>query len=103
MSELITFEATIKKIVVTECIRYARISSWGQVLHWDPKRMIMKLEDKRNEKRPAMYVINKDMWARGLSLMVSRYPHAYREMTETTGDPSVGELLIQLAAFGVEL
>lgn len=92
----------------------AKVNYWGYVVSWCPTTLVLEIVEEDNlEDSPDgqdgwkwapehLITLMPSDWARGLGVMLEKFPLKFAQIVNDDGDMYTGDLLIQCAAFGEE-
>lgn len=95
-------------------IERTKINYWGYEVSWDRETLVLQVVEEDNlEESPDgqdgwkwapehLITLGPADWARGLGVMLEKFPLQFSEIVNDDGDMYTGDLLIQCAAFGEE-
>ena len=92
-------EIEIPNALLVDYIERANIKYWGDAQEWDPKKMILTLQE---HEESGTITLGPDEWAIGIRTMIRFHSNMFRQLMSDQGDMYTGDILIQCAAFGEE-
>lgn len=95
-------EVEVNNAVLADVIGGATIGYWGMAEFYDRKCLKMKLYEQVDlNKQSTILYLHPQHFQKGLSIMLEKYPHFFAQILTKNYDGTTGDVLIQLAAFGM--
>lgn len=96
---------------LVDYIDRAKVDYWGYIVTWNTETLVLRIVEDENLKGANepyrwapehLITIGPTDWARGLGVMLEKFPLKFAQIVNDDGDMYTGDLLIQCAAFGEE-
>lgn len=89
--------------IIRNAVGGAFLRYWAYTITWERESMLLELEERDIGLKETITIrLTREDFARGVSILATRYPRQFAALINKNGDAYTGDILVQCAAFGEE-